>query len=112
MPDSGTASGLAPLVEQLAGESHPLRRHKLMQAARELWEPDTVQRLYDESIRLMHVNVAQAERLARSASWLSGKLEDDGSKALGFRAMGNIYYLKGKYEEANDEYLRALSIYE
>ena len=73
-----------------------------MQAAKDVWEPATVQQLYDESIRLMQVNVAQAERLARSASWLSGKLEDDGSRALGFRAMGNILYLKGKYEEAND----------
>ena len=45
------------LVEELAGEAHPLRRHKLIQAAQGLWEPDTVQRLYDESIRLMQVEL-------------------------------------------------------
>ena len=34
MQDSGTPTGLARLLEQLIAESHPLRRHKRMQAAK------------------------------------------------------------------------------
>ncbi len=33
-----------------------------------LWTPETVTRLYDEVVRLLHVNVQQAERIGRAAS--------------------------------------------
>ena len=39
-----------------------------------LLEAETVGRFYDEVVRRMHVDIPQAERMARSAAWLSGRL--------------------------------------
>ncbi len=100
------------LVDQLAHEPHPLRRHQLLRAARALWQPETVTRLYAESGRLIHADLAQAERLARSAWWISGKLGDDLARAEGLRAMGHIAYLRGRLESAWDLYRKAIAIYE
>ncbi len=105
-------SSLEELVDQLAREPHPLRRHQILRGARPLWQPDTVTRLYAESGRLIHVDLAQAERLARSASWISGKMGDDLARAEGLRAMGHIAYLRGRSESAWELYGKALAIYE
>ena len=100
------------LMEQLAHEAHPLRRHQILRAARSLWQPETVTRLYAECGRLIHADLAQAERLARSAWWISGKLGDDLARAEGLRAMGHIAYLRGRLEPAWEYYRKAIAIYE
>ena len=56
--------------------------------ARNCRVPATVTRFYDEVVRLLHVDVRQAERIARAASQVAGRLGDDASRAAGLRAMG------------------------
>jgi CHAT domain-containing protein/tetratricopeptide (TPR) repeat protein len=105
-------STVEELIEQLAGESHPLRRHQILLSARAWWQPETVSRLYAESGRRIHADVAQAERLARSAWWIARKLGDDLARAEGLRAMGHIAYLRGRSEAAAALYDKAFVIYE
>src|SRR5438067_256835 len=100
------------LVESLAHEASPLRRRQMMMAARDVWNTDTVTRFYDEAVRRMHVDIPQAERMARSAAWLSGKLGDDGARASGLRAMGHILERKRRYQQALDHFQQALAIHE
>src|SRR5215471_13406660 len=103
---------LEHLMDELALEANPRRRRQLLQSGREWWTPETVIRFYDEVVRLLHVDVQQAERMARSASWLSERIADDASRAASLRAMGHIFYRKRKYETAVDLYAGALAIYD
>jgi tetratricopeptide (TPR) repeat protein len=100
------------LVEQLAGEPRPKRRRELLQVHREWWRPETVTRFYAEVVRRIHVDVRQADRLARSAAWLAARLGDPASRAVGLRALGHLLYLRRRYEPARAHYLEAVSIYE
>ncbi|MBZ5626387.1 MAG: CHAT domain-containing protein [Acidobacteriia bacterium] len=105
-------SGLDSLVEQLAREPRPLARRQLLLAGREWWQPETVTRFYNEVVRRIHIDVPQADRLARAAAWLAGRLEDPGSRAAGLRAQGHLLYLRRKYEPARVHYQEAVAIYE
>jgi CHAT domain-containing protein len=109
---SSAPAAVEVLVQQLADEPHPLRRHRLLRAAQPLWAPETVSQLYAESGRLIHLDLKKADRLARSAAWLAAKLGDDAARAEGLRATGHIKYLKGKYQAACKDYDKALAIYE
>ncbi len=103
---------LDTLIQQLAAEPHPLKRRQLLLAARDCWQPDTVQRLYDEVVRLSRVDIGRTERLARSAAWLGERVEDDAARALGLRALGHMHLIKGKYEAAREAYAKAAEIFE
>src|ERR1039457_3651352 len=105
----GGGLSLDSLVEQLASEPRPLRRRQLLLAGRGWWQPETVTRFYDEVVRRIHVDVPQADRLARSAAWLAGKLGDPASRAVGLRAVGHLLYLRRKYEPARVHYREAVS---
>jgi CHAT domain-containing protein/predicted negative regulator of RcsB-dependent stress response len=100
------------LVGQLAAEPQKRKRHKLLQGARELWNGALVSRLYDEMVRLARIDLKQAERLADSALWTSEQLDDDGSRAVGLRAVGHVHFLKGDHPPALEHYQAALQIYE
>ena len=100
------------LVEMLAAEPDSRRRRQILEAGREWWTPATVVRLYDEVVRLARVDLRQAERLARAAKRISGKIGDEGSQAASLRAVGHVFYLKRKYEPALQNYQAALAIYE
>jgi CHAT domain-containing protein/tetratricopeptide (TPR) repeat protein len=103
---------LDKLIGELAREGNPRRRRQLLQSGREWWRPETVKRFYDEVVRLLHVDVQQAERMARSASWLSDRIGDDASRAASLRALAHIFYRKRKYEASVDLYRGALQIYD
>ena len=109
---SGTPANLESLVELLALEPGSRRRRQLLQAGREWWKPETVARLYDEVVRLVRIDLRQAERLARAALWISGQIGDEASRAVGLRAVGHVFYLKRKYEPAGQNYQAALDIYD
>lgn len=111
MSEPGT-SALENLVATLAQESSPLRRRQILMAAPELWTGRTVIRFADETVRRMYVDIPQAERMARSAAWLSGRLEDQHAKAAGLRAMGHIMERKRRYQAALTYFEQALKIYE
>jgi CHAT domain-containing protein len=113
MSVSGTpTTSLDHLVESLLQEASPLRRRQILLAARDLWEPPTVSRFYDETVRRMHVDIPQAERMARSAVWLSGRLSSHEATAAGLRAMGHIFERKRRYQAALDQYEQSVAIYE
>ncbi len=90
-------SSLDAMVGQVALEPQKRKRHKLLQAGREWWNPAAVTRLYDEMVRLARVDLKQAERLADAALWIAEKLRDDSSRAVGLRAVGHVFFLKGNH---------------
>ena len=105
-------SALDKLVAILARESSPLRRRQILMGAPELWSSRTVIRFADETVRRMYVDIPQAERMARSAAWLSGRLEGEEARAAGLRAMGHIMERKRRYQAALMYFDEALAIYE
>jgi CHAT domain-containing protein/tetratricopeptide (TPR) repeat protein len=100
------------LIGELAREPNPRRRRQLLLAHREVWLPDTVSRLYEEVVRLLHVDVQQAERIARAATVIAEGIADERSQAASLRALAHIYYRKRQYKESVDLYEHALKIYE
>jgi CHAT domain-containing protein/tetratricopeptide (TPR) repeat protein len=104
--------GLQQLLADLALEPNSRRRRQLLQSNPELWRPDTVTRLYDEVVRLLHVDIQQAERMARATSLLAERLGDDASRAASLRALGHISYRKRKYEASLERYQESLVIYQ
>ncbi len=112
MPGADEApKSLDDLVARLAAEPDSRRRSALL--SRQRWaRPETVSKLYEETVRLARIDLRQAERLAKSASWLSRKMDDEASRALGFRALGHIHYLGGENLQAWRHYGQALVIYE
>ncbi len=104
-------AGLEKLLVELAHEPNARRRRQLLQAQHQFWKPETVSRFYDEVVRLLHVDVEQAERMARAAVLLADQLGDDASRASGQRALAHIFYRKRKYEASIKIYDRALALY-
>jgi len=111
-PGATSEAGLEKLISELAGEPNPRRRRQILTAGKSWWQPETVTRFYDEVVRLIHVDVEQADRMARAAGWLSERLGDEASRAASLRAMGHIFYRKRKYLPSLELYEAALAIYE
>ena len=72
---------------------------------------EAVQRLSEEVVRLVRVDLRRAQRLAKATLWLARQIGDQASKALGHRALGHVYYLKTKYQTARAHYEAAIAIY-
>ena len=105
------STSLEQLTACLAEESD-WRNRRLLLAAPHWRRPEIVERLYEEMVRLTHVDLRQAERVAKAAEWLSRQLKDDASLALGLRAGGHIHFLRGRHEAAWRRYEAAIAIYE
>ena len=99
------------LLADLAQEPNPRRRRQLLQARADLWRAEDVSRFYDEVVRLLHVNVQQAERIARAAFLIAERLGEAAPRAAGLRALGHVYYRKRKYETSLDHYQQSLELY-
>ena len=112
MASRNAAASLESLIGQLAKEPNARRRRQILVSRKALWQPATVTRFYDEVVRLIHVDVAQAERVARAATWLSERMGDESSRAASLRAMGHILYRKRKYLPSLERYEAALAIYQ
>lgn len=100
------------VIEALAQQQSPLKRRQILMAAKEVWTPETVARFYDEALKRVHVDLPQAERIARSAWWLAAKIGDDASRAIALRSLGNILERKRRYVEALNHFEQAIEIYE
>jgi CHAT domain-containing protein len=105
------AVNLESFLVELAAEPNKGRRQKLLAEARDLWVPATVTRLYDEVVRLARVDLDLAGRLAEAAHWISIRTEDPAARAMGLRAVGHMFYLKGNHAPALEHYQAALAIY-
>ena len=106
-----TVPALDQLLADLAQEPNPRRRRQLLQARADLWRPESVSRFYDEVLRLLHVNVQHAERIARATFQMAERLGEAAPHAAGLRALGHVYYRKRKYEASLHHYERSLEIY-
>ena len=109
---SNPPKDLPDLIQKLGHEPSPLTRRWLLLAAKDWWSAETVTRFYDEALRLLHVDIPQAERLARSAVWLAENLGDESARAAGMRALGHIFCARRKYEPALELYQEAAGIYQ
>ena len=103
---------LERLMADLAHEPNARRRLKALHSHRELWRAETVTRFYEEVVRLLHVDVPQAERMARATATLADALGDAASRAASRRAMGHVAYRRRKYEHSLALYAEALALYE
>ena len=59
-------SNVTELLAEIAREPAARRRRQLLLSNPDLLRPETVTRLYEEVIRLLHVDIPQAERMARA----------------------------------------------
>ena len=109
---SAPPADLEALIVRLTVEPSSRRRRQLLHSGRAWWRPETVTRFYDEVVRLIHVDLQQAERMARAATWLSEQLDDDASRAASLRAMGHILYRQRKYLPSLKLYQASLALFE
>ncbi|MDR3701537.1 MAG: CHAT domain-containing protein [Candidatus Sulfopaludibacter sp.] len=80
-------------------------------ARSDLRNPQTVQSLHDEVLRILYADSGRAQRLAAAASWLAADLDDPGSRALALRASGHVNYAGSRYQEAIRCYQEALDVF-
>ncbi|HXS98476.1 MAG TPA: CHAT domain-containing protein [Candidatus Limnocylindrales bacterium] len=106
------APDLETLISAIAAEPNKALRQKLYSASPDLLTPDVVSRLYEASVRLLRVELAQSERVAEAVYWISKKVDDPAARALGLRAIGHIEYTKGHHEPALKCYQGAIDIYD
>jgi tetratricopeptide (TPR) repeat protein len=100
------------LVEQLGAATKPRDRLAMLQEFPALWNPDTVSRLYEEVVRLLHSDISKAERLARSAQALARRIGDQASAAASLRALGHVMDRRRKHALALRFYESAAAGYE
>jgi CHAT domain-containing protein len=78
----------------------------------ELRNPQSVELLHEEVLRVVYADLGRAGRLARAAQTLAFSLNDEGSRAAGLRAMGHVSYAGANYEVALRYYREAIEILE
>ena len=100
---------LASRLRSLAGDRERL---EFFNAHSELQTRATAERLSDEVVRLVRVDLQRAERVTATVQWLAEELDDDYCRGRGFRAAANVSYLKGEYKSALGFYQKALECFE
>ena len=103
--------GGSELLASLVDLEEDGQRKELLRAHDELRERSTVDRLADEVVHLVRVNLHRAERLAKTASWLSEELGDCYCLGRSQRAAANVAYFKGELESATHLYETALKYF-
>ena len=98
-------------MAHLARLSDEGARLAFLRGNRQLRDPAVVDLLYEEVVRLVRVDVQQADRLAQATAWIARRLGDDYCKAQSWRAVGHVRLTRGKYSEALRSYEKALSIF-
>ena len=68
-----------------------------------------VESLAKEVLRLLRIDLAQAEAVARAAIRIAEASPSPRARGIAERALANAHYLAGRYTEAVDGYLRALA---
>ena len=100
------------LITQLAGLEAESSREEFLRKNPQLREQQVVLRMADEVAKIARVDIERADRMAQTASWLAEVLDDDYCRARGARAVGHLFALKGKYQEALQSYQKALDLFE
>lgn len=98
-------------VMQLIRLSDECARRRLVRRSTSLHHPAMVEWLYEEVVRRAHADLQQAERLAEAADWIAVEINDDASRAVGWRALGHIRFLRGQHKQALKYYRAALVLF-
>lgn len=98
-------------VTQLIRLSDEGARRRLVRRSTSLHHPAMVEWLYEEVLRRAHADLQQAERLAEAADWIAVEINDDASRAVGWRALGHIRFLRGQHKQALKYYRAALVLF-
>jgi CHAT domain-containing protein/Tfp pilus assembly protein PilF len=110
----GLAAHLPPeesWIEQIIDLPSQSARQDFLRHNLHLLNGAVVQRLYDEVVRLARVDLTRAAIISETLSWITDHLSDQGNRAVSLRAEGHIFYLTGKYRQAQKCYERALKIF-
>jgi tetratricopeptide (TPR) repeat protein len=99
------------LIDQLADLATSRARTGFLRRHPPLWDPGVVDDLYAKVVRLARSDVPRADRLARAATWVAERLEDDGCRAQSLRATGHVRHIRGKYKEALEHYNVAVKLF-
>ncbi len=112
--DGGALTQAAPdeLLASLVDLKDDRRRRELLLAHDELRGRAAVDRLADQVVHLVRVDLNQAERLAATALWLSEEVGDDYCLGRSQRAVANVAFFKGEVEVATRLYETALECFE
>ncbi len=100
--DAGLEGVIRDLAEGLSF-AEGLTRHP------ELRSRAALDAIYVRILNVARDNLRQAAKLAEAASQLAQQLGDANSFGLAFRASANVRYLQGRYPEAMDHYLAAVT---
>ncbi len=88
------------------------QRQELLRAHGELRASSAVDWLADEVVRLVRIDLHQAERLANTSLWLSKEIGDDYCLGRSRRAAANVAHFKGELEAASELYETALKCFQ
>src|SRR5689334_13279369 len=112
MADQGQNFGLEPWNIDLAGLAGEGQRRASLSGQAQTQSKEAVESLYNAVVTFARVDLQKAEKLAQASSWIAEQLNDPYSTAQSARAVGHVLYLTGKYQQAIQEYEKALAIFE
>jgi CHAT domain-containing protein len=102
----------AAWIDRLAGITERPARHEFFLAEPAAHHAGMVEQLQAGVLRLAHVDVERAERLAEAALWLADLLNDDTVRAWSLRCTGHVRFAQGRNSEAVEHYHAALDVFE
>src|SRR5689334_8127397 len=103
---------LDPWIIELSLLPDAAERRSFLNSRPHLHSLQAVEDLYNAVVAFARVDVDRAERAAEASGWIAGELDDPGASAQSARASGHVFYLRGKYRLAIQEYERALAGFE
>lgn len=102
---------MADPIEHLSSLRDRRARESFLRRQKELWTPAFVDQLYARVVRLARIDLKRADRLARAASWIAERLDDDGCRAQSLRAAGHIRSIRGNHVDALAAFKSALTLF-
>lgn len=112
MASDKNISGPEPWIGELASLAEEEQRRAFLAQQAGVRSREGVDLLYDAIVTFARVDVQKAERLAQASAWIAAEINDPYACAQSNRAVGHVYYLKGKYRLALQEYEKALAGFE
>ncbi len=112
MAQEGQNFGLEQWIIDLAAIAGEEPRRAFLSAQGRPGGKEAVDSLYNAVVTFARVDLQKADRLAQASSWIAEQIDDPYASAQSARAVGHVLYLTGKYQQAIQEYEKALAIFE
>ena len=90
------------MARQLAALADESARLRFLQENSSLQSATAVEELAEEIPGLAQLDINHADRVAQATVWLAERLHDDFSRAHSLRAVGNVFFLRGRHAECHD----------